>query len=140
MVPHGPTRTAKGTFLDAIGATLGDYAVAAELDLLAERNRAGGPQPDWCLSAGLEWCHYYETSRRLRLSASLLKTLCGSDPVTCRDLYAKPMSFRPQCTVWIPTNYHPSVPGDDDALWARLRELPVRRTDSGGRARSVGPG
>ena len=46
IVPHGPTRTAKGTFLDAIASTLGDYAVAAELDLLAERNRAGGPRPE----------------------------------------------------------------------------------------------
>ncbi len=40
---HGPTRTSKGTVQEAIATMLGDYAITAELDLLAERDRSGGP-------------------------------------------------------------------------------------------------
>ncbi len=65
----------------------------------------------------------YETSRRLKLSASLVKSLAGSDPITARDLHAKPITFRPQATLWLATNYRPHAPTDDDALWERIREL-----------------
>jgi putative DNA primase/helicase len=51
-------------------------------------------------------------------------TLSGSDPVTARDLYARPITYLPQFTLWIATNHRPRVPEDDDALWERLREIP----------------
>ena len=123
---HGPTRTGKGTFQDALSATLGDYAVTAELDLLAERDRPGGPRPELVRLRGARMVSVYESSRRLKLSASLVKSLAGSDPITARDMFSKPITFRPQAKLWVATNYRPKAPNDDDALWERIRELPFR--------------
>ena len=92
---YGPTRTAKGTFQDALSATLGDYAVTAEFDLLAERDRPSGPRPELVRLRGVRMVSVYETSRRLKLSASLVKSLAGSDPITARDMFSKPLTFRP---------------------------------------------
>jgi putative DNA primase/helicase len=121
---HGPTRTSKGTVQEAIAAMLGDYAITAGLDLLAERNRAGGPRPELTRLLGARMVSLYETSRRMVLSASLVKTLTGSDPVTARTLYKMPITFKPAAKIWVATNHLPKVPADDDALWERIREIP----------------
>lgn len=126
FIVYGPPRTGKGTFQDALASCLGEYAFAAELDLLAERDRPGGPRPELVRLRGARMVSIYEASQRLRLSASLVKSLAGSDPIAVRDLYAKPITFRPQCAIWLASNYRPAVPDDDDALWERTRELPFR--------------
>jgi putative DNA primase/helicase len=126
FIVYGPPRTGKGTFQDALASCLRDYAVTAELDLLAERDRPGGPRPELVRLRGARMVSIYEASRRLRLSASLVKSLAGSDPIAARDLYARPITFRPQCTIWLASNYRPTVPDEDDALWERIRELPFR--------------
>jgi putative DNA primase/helicase len=121
---HGPTRTSKGTVQEAIATMLGDYAITCELDVLAERNRAGGPRPEITRLRGARMVSIYETSRRMVLSASLVKTLAGSDPVTARALYQAPITFKPAAKIWVATNHLPRVPADDDALWERIREIP----------------
>ena len=124
LVVHGPPRTGKGTSQDALASALGDYALTAGLDDFGERDRSGGPRPDLVRLRGARMVSVYETSARFRLSAALIKTLCGSDPVTARAMYREPVTFLPQCTFWIATNHRPRVPNDDEALWERIRELP----------------
>ena len=121
---HGPTRTSKGTVQEAIASAMGDYAITSELDILAERDRAGGPRPELTRLRGARMVSIYETSSRMKLSASLVKTLAGSDPVTARALYQAPITFKPAAKIWLATNHLPKVPSDDDALWERIRELP----------------
>ncbi len=121
---HGPTRTSKGTVQEAIAAMLGDYAITCELDMLAERDRAGGPRPELTRLRGARMVSIYETSRRTVLSTSLVKTLAGSDPVTARTLYKEPITFKPAAKIWVATNHRPKVPGNDNALWERIREIP----------------
>jgi putative DNA primase/helicase len=125
---HGPTRTSKGTVQEAIATMLGDYAITLELDTLAERNRAGGPRPELTRLRGARMVSIYETSRRMVLSASLVKTLAGSDPITARGLYQAPITFKPAAKIWVATNHLPKVPADDDALWERIREIPFNVT------------
>jgi putative DNA primase/helicase len=126
FIVHGPTRTGKGTFQDALASALGDYAVTAGLGDFEQRSRAGGPQPEIVRLRGARLVSAYETSQRLKLSASLLKSVAGSDPITVRDLYSTPITFFPHFSVWIATNHRPKIPDDDSALWERIVELPFR--------------
>jgi len=92
---HGPTRTGKGTKQNAISSALGDYAVTAGLEDFAERDRAGGARPELVRLRGARMVSVYETSRRLKLSASLVKTLSGSAPSRCEtSTRARPRTFR----------------------------------------------
>jgi len=124
LLVHGLPRTGKGTFQEALASTLGDYAATAGLEDFAQRRGQGGARPEIVRLQGVRLVSIYETSRRLRLSASLIKTLTGNDPVTARDLYKGPVTFLPQFTLWIATNYRPPLPDDDAAIWERVRELP----------------
>lgn len=123
VVIVGPTSTAKGTIQSACASALGDYAVTAGLDDLAERDRAGGARPELARLRGARMVSIYETAASLRLAPALVKTLAGSDPVTVRTLYREPITFVPAFTIWLATNHRPRVPADDDAIWERLREV-----------------
>ena len=123
LLIQGPTRSAKGTVQGAIAAALGGYGETAGLEDLAERTHKGGPRPELVRLRGARMVSTYETQRRLRLDAALLKTLSGSDPFTVRDLHKAPVTFVPQFTPWIATNHRPELPHDDDAVWERIREL-----------------
>lgn len=127
LLIHGPTRTAKGTVQNAIANALGEYASTAGLEDLTERDSrrgGGGARPEIAKLRGSRMVSIYETRARMRLEAAMVKSLAGSDPITVRDLYSKPITFVPQFTLWIATNHRPRVPEDDDALWERIRELP----------------
>jgi len=127
LLIHGPTRTAKGTVEGAVAAALGDYAITAGLEDLAERSRASsGPRPELVRLRGARMVSVYETSKRLRLSASLIKTLAGSDPICARGLHRDPIEFQPTFTLWLACNFRPRLPSDDDAVWERMREIPFR--------------
>jgi putative DNA primase/helicase len=121
---HGVTRSGKGTIQLSIANTLGDYAQTAQLSMLGERTRPGGPRSDLVRLRGARMVNMYETQKSLNVDAALVKTLTGSDPISARDLYTSEIEFRPQCVIWIATNYRPHMPSDDDALWERFREVP----------------
>lgn len=124
---YGPPRTGKGTFQSAIAGALGDYAAAAGLETFAAKRPDGGrAAPELVKLRGARMVAVYETERHLRLAPALLKTLAGSDPITVRDLYSRPVTFTPQFCLWIATNHRPRLPEDDDAVWERVLELPFR--------------
>jgi putative DNA primase/helicase len=128
FILHGPPRTGKGSFQDAIAAMLGkDYAVTAGLTDFAQRRfQESGPRPELVRLRGARMVNIYETSARLRLSASLVKTLAGGDAISARGLHQSPIEFRPQFAIWIASNHRPRLPDDDEAIWERMREIPFR--------------
>ncbi len=123
---HGPSRTGKGCFQDALSGVLGrDYVVTMGLDDLAHRRfHAPGPRPELVRLRGARLVIVYETSGDLRLSASLVKSLAGSDTITARGLHQNPIEFQPEFTLIIASNHRPRVPDDDEAIWERLFEIP----------------
>jgi putative DNA primase/helicase len=128
LMIHGPPRTGKGSFQDAIAAMLGqDYAATAGLaDFAQRRFQESGPRPELVRLRGARMVNIYETSARLRLSASLVKTLAGGDTISARGLHQSPIEFRPQFAIWIASNHRPRLPDDDAAIWERMREIPFR--------------
>jgi putative DNA primase/helicase len=120
---HGPPRTGKGTFQDAVAAVLGeDYVATADLaDFAQRRFQEAGPRPELVRLKGARMVNIYETSSRLRLSASLVKNLAGGDKIVARGLHQNPIEFRPQFAIWIASNHRPRLPDDDEAIPARDR-------------------
>lgn len=54
------------------------------------------------------------------INIPLLKAISGRDPMTGRELYMPPVTFLPQCGVFISMNNVPPLPGADDAFLKRL--------------------
>lgn len=127
LLIYGVTRTAKGTVQSPIAKALGEYAAVGALDMLAKRDKGADPDratPGLVKLRGARMVSIYETGRNLRLNDALLKTLSGSDEIAARQIFEAEITFKPQFTLWIASNYRPGVPDDDDAIWERLREIP----------------
>ena len=119
----GRGRNGKSTFIEAVMHALGDYALQADAKLLlsgasdrhsTERADLQGKRLAICM----------ETAKGRQVDAAMAKQLTGGDTITARRMRKDNISFAPSHTVMLVSNYKPVVPGDDDALWKRIRLIP----------------
>ena len=125
---HGPTRTGKSTFIEAMRSTLGDYARVSDFEAFVKRGNAGGARPEIARLEGARLVVSVEVEDGQELATALVKTLTGGDKVTARQLYKEAFEFTPQFTLWIASNQHPHIPDTDGAMWERVREVPFAVT------------
>lgn len=117
----------KGVFYESAMHALGDYALMMDSDLLTPPSRHGdgnSAKPGLVNLRGRRFVVTSETEREVKLAAALMKRLTGGDPITARALYRDPIEFDPTHTLLMVTNHLPKVPGNDPAVWRRVRVVP----------------
>lgn len=122
---HGPAATSKSTIIEAIKATLGDYARTADFETFVKRRDAGGPRNDIACLAGSRLVISMEVDEGKQLAEGLVKMITGGDTVTARKLYQESFEFKPVFKLVLVTNHAPKVDPDDDAMWRRIRLIPM---------------
>jgi putative DNA primase/helicase len=125
---HGPPAAGKSTFLEAIKATLGEYAKTADFETFLAQTRGGGPNHDVARLAGARFVVSIEVDEGKRLAEGLVKSLTGGDTITARFLYQGLFEFRPAFKLWLAANHAPKVKDDDAAMWRRILRIPFERT------------
>ena len=58
------------------------------------------------------------------LSENLVKQMTGSDPISCRFLYAEFFEYIPQFKLFICGNHKPVIRGTDNGIWRRIQLVP----------------
>lgn len=124
---HGPAGAGKSTFIEAIKATLGDYAMTADFETFLARSMVGGIRNDVARLAGARFVASIEVDEGKKLAEGLVKTITGGDTVTARHLYQEAFEFKPQFTLWLCANYAPQVKDNDAAMWRRILRIPFER-------------
>jgi putative DNA primase/helicase len=117
-------RNGKTTLLNVARGALGDYAIEAEPDLLIDRDRAHPTGQLDLLGVRLAVCQESDEGRRLAVGTA--KRLTGGDAIRARRMRQDFVEFTPSHTAVLVTNHKPRVPGDDPALWRRLRVVPIQ--------------
>ena len=120
---YGTGRNGKGTLIGAVQSALGDYADAADPDLLTARSFDAHPTGTADLF-GLRLAILHETDQGRRLAEATVKRLTGGDRLKARRMREDFWSFSPSHTFVMLTNHKPLVTGTDEAIWARLRLVP----------------
>ncbi|MFC4785360.1 DNA primase family protein [Nocardioides sp. MAHUQ-72] len=118
----GTGANGKGTFDRAFSHALGDYAIAAEPELLMA-NPGSHPTGQMDL-LGVRWCVVSESDEGRSLAAGTVKRLTGGDPIRARRMRQDFVEFDPSHTAVLITNHLPKVDGGDPAMWRRLRVVP----------------
>jgi len=121
---HGPAATGKSTVLEAIKATLGEYAATADFETFLARQGDAGTRSDIARLAGRRLVIGTEVDDGKRLAEGLLKQLTGGDTVTARYMYRDYFEFRPQFKLWLAANHRPRVNAQDEAMWRRIIQIP----------------
>jgi putative DNA primase/helicase len=120
----------KSTFIEAVTAALGDYAMQADPTLLMASGHDSHPTGQAALqSRRLAVC--METAQGRHLDAPTAKQLTGGDTITARYMRKDFFSFEPSHTILMITNHKPVVNGSDEALWRRLVVIPFEQVFTG---------
>lgn len=120
---HGHGDNGKSTFLNVLERLLGEYAAAAEPDLLLatthERHPAGMAD-----LLGRRLVVVQEIDEGRRLAEAIVKQLTGGDTIKARRMRENFFDFRPTHKLWMAANHRPQVRGTDHAIWRRIRMIP----------------
>jgi len=120
---HGDGANGKGTFTGAILAALGDYADAADPDLLNARTFDAHPTGVADLF-GLRLAVLHESDYGRRLAEGTVKRLTGGDRLKARRMREDFWHFEPSHTFVMLTNHKPVITGQDEGIWRRVRLVP----------------
>ena len=121
---YGTGANGKSTFLETLGALLGDYAMQSAFDTFISKQTSSGPRDDVARLAGSRLVRAAENEEGKRLDESLIKALTGGEKITARHLWARYFEFAPTFKVVLSGNHKPVVRGSDHGLWRRVRLVP----------------
>jgi P4 family phage/plasmid primase-like protien len=114
-------RNGKGTIINTFLKIIGTYGETLNPAALTLRNEASELTPGIAMLPGKRFVNSTETERNQRFGAALFKRLTGGDPVQAAQKYREPLTFLPQCKIFLQTNQKPEIVGADEAFWNRVR-------------------
>ena len=110
FILHGDGSNGKTTELETIQGVLGDYAHAVDAKLMLSPNDRSGATPEIVALKGKRAIFINESGDSDHLNESRVKYLCGNDTMSGRDLFEKPINFRPTHKTLLRTNHKPKIP------------------------------
>jgi putative DNA primase/helicase len=126
---HGSGANGKSTFLGAILAMLGDYAMQAVSELLIQKHNESHPTERADLFGKRLVCTI-ETDQGKRIAESLMKQLTGGDKVRARKMRKDFFEFDMTAKIVLAANHKPAIRGTDHAVWRRIKLVPFTVTIS----------
>jgi putative DNA primase/helicase len=122
---HGITDTGKSTFIELLLSIMGDYGASADTSLLLSNKFNSKSTNDLADLVGKRFVCASETEEGAALDEPRIKRLSGGvDDITCRQLYERNITYRPQYKAGLATNVRPYIRGSDDAIWSRMNCIP----------------
>ena len=117
----------KGTLINTIAWTLGDYADDLPFSSLELQDRSSIPT-DLAKIDGKRFVTASETSASRRLNEARIKALTGRDQITARFMHKDFFTFTPVAKFWLSTNPKPKVVETTNGFWRRVHMIPFEKT------------
>jgi len=128
VILHGPGGTGKSKLIEVLTTLFGDYGTTAADSLFrSKRDLPAGVSNDLNDLKGARLASVSELDAGIRMDEALVKRLTGFDTITSRGLYEENTTWRPQCVIWLATNHHFRITSDDNAIWQRLKIIPMEQ-------------
>ena len=127
VIATGIGRNGKGVYSRAVSKALGDYAITGSNSMLIASKygqQSAGEQASRMRLRGARWVVMAELEKGAKLAPSTMKSLTGGDTIEAKFMGQNPVEFAPSHSIFMETNYLPTVDAEDTAVWARLRVVP----------------
>lgn len=127
---YGTGSNGKSTLLDVIARLLGGYTTGLPMASLMHDDRRRGAEatPDLARLPGMRLVRAAEANQGSRFDEALLKQLTGGEPMAVRHLNAGFFEFYPVFKLVLTFNNRPTIRGQDEGIWRRLRLVPFSVT------------
>jgi putative DNA primase/helicase len=115
-------RNGKTTIFEALNNILGeDLSTSIPMNTFMKKKYIdNSPSPYLEKLNGKRLAYSSESAEGIKIDTALIKSLTGGDTLNPRGMYKDPKSFKPTHKLMLFTNYPPSVPPDDQAVWDRI--------------------
>lgn len=131
FILHGQkTNNGKSTFMDAIMHIMGDYAKAAQADVITSKQFAkdsSAPSEDVARLWGARLVSMAEPDKSARLNVGLIKQMTGNDPLTARFLRQNSFQFVPEFKIFLHANDLPQTTDDTIFSSGRVKVIQFNR-------------
>jgi putative DNA primase/helicase len=123
---YGSGRNGKGVFMRTLKKVLGDYAESTSSKVLLSANSedSNSPSPSLAKLKGARFVETSETDAKKKLAEGLVKQITGGDAISCRFLNQNEFTYTPEFKIVLATNNKPTILGDDDGIWSRIKLVP----------------
>jgi putative DNA primase/helicase len=126
FICHGFGANGKSTILSVIREVVGDYAATARFETF-DAGKTSSRGEDLAMLRGKRFVLVVEPDADMKFAEGKIKQITGGeDLITCRHLYEKDFSYRPEFTLWMALNHKPKITGTDAGIWRRIRLIPFR--------------
>ena len=132
FVLYGPSGTGKSTLIETMQYVMGSYGTTAQSGTFRALKGDKTPTNDLHELRGRRFVTSSETAEGANFDEELLKRLTGRDGVRSRALYQESQEWIPECTLWLATNNPPRFNSDDNAIWSRVKLIPMLTVFLGG--------
>lgn len=122
-IAHGAGRNGKSTVCNSCAGVLGSYSGVISADVLTAGVRRN-VKPEIAEIKGKRLLIAGELEEGMRLSTSIVKQLCSTDPIKGEKKYKDPFDFIPTHSLILYTNHLPKVGAMDEGIWRRLVVIP----------------
>ena len=122
-IAHGGGRNGKSTVCNSCAGVLGSYSGVISADVLTAGVRRN-VKPEIAEIKGKRLLIAGELEEGMRLSTSIVKQLCSTDPIKGEKKYKDPFDFIPTHSLILYTNHLPKVGAMDEGIWRRLVVIP----------------
>ena len=124
--PYGKSgNNGKSTLVNLIREMLGDYAAHTPTETLLTKNYDNAIPADLARLEGKRMVTAIELNVNRQLDEAKIKAMTGGEPITARHLYKNFSEFIPLFKLWFVANDRPHVRATDDAIWRRIRVIPL---------------
>lgn len=118
----GAGRNGKSKLVDLMSKALGGYAGTVPVSLITQaRGKIGGTSSEVAQLKGVRFAVMQEPSKGDTINDGVLKQLTGGDLINARQLYQEAITYMPQFSLVMCTNYLPRIPSNDGGIWRRIR-------------------
>lgn len=115
----------KSTLVNLIRDMLGDYGRHTPTETLLTKNYDNAIPADLARLEGARMVTAIELNVNRQLDEAKIKAMTGGEPITARHLYKNFAEFKPQFKLWFVANDRPRVRATDNAIWRRIRVIPM---------------
>lgn len=124
---YGAGANGKSTFLNTLGAAIGDYAMQTESSTF-NVSKHEQVRNDLARLKGARYVTAIEAGKGKRLDESLVKQLTGGDRIAARFLFKEYFEYKPEFKIWWAFNHKPVINDTTQSIWDRVKLVPFTVT------------
>jgi putative DNA primase/helicase len=121
----GPSgNNGKSTILETVQDIMGDYASMSDMVVITSSQMSNRVASSMARLQGTRLVSMNEAEENQKISEGVVKQLTGGDTVEACKKYKEPFTYKPGFKLWIRTNDKPTISGNGDAIWRRIKLIP----------------